>query len=170
MGSNEGITSLETALDVIRSLESRLEELNDISRKYEMEMESMVDNLTQELQETIASNSTLSQKVVDMEIRVDDLENDKNFLSNKNEILKLENDKLLESNILLNHEIHDLKQKFDHLQSTENQHLIPKRKCKPIKVSTNANTLSLQSMSQNSTVADLKLSKSTVISTTMPKG
>ena len=101
---------LETALQVIKSLEQQLDELEDAEKEYENEMEEVIENLKKEVVQKNQELSSNKKQIVDLEIRVDELETQNAVLLNRNENLQAENDQHLEKNVLLEHELAYMKE------------------------------------------------------------
>lgn len=112
--------SLDDALCVIRDLQSQIEELGSASHDYETELEGMIKKLELQVKEkdkviqSLKSNepSVCYQKqITSLEVQIDDLESENCALRSRLGALQSENDSVIEQNVLLQHEISDLKQK-----------------------------------------------------------
>lgn len=160
---------LSTALNVISALESQLKELETVSKDYESEMEQVIDKLRREYVEK--SDQCESQRIhtTELEIRVDELESENAFLSNKINFLQDENDRHLERNVLLEHELYDTREKLENVDHIDRKKKM-KRDKESLHVSTSGSTLLVMSRSHLTSNSDAKLNKSQVISTTSPKG
>ncbi|CCK71932.1 Ndl1p KNAG_0I01430 [Huiozyma naganishii CBS 8797] len=104
---------LPAALSLIRSLQSQLEEINAVSREYENEMEHVIQGLQNDINTLNDERDTQKRRMIELEIKVDDLENENSLLSSKLIDSNSQNDKLLERNVLLEHEVHDLQDYCD---------------------------------------------------------
>lgn len=161
---------MPTALKVISSLEDQLKELEFVSREYESEMEQVIDKLRKD---NLAKDSELENRkaiVTKLEIRVDELETEQSYLNNRIETLELENDREVERNVLLEHEIHDLRELSDNKnQPTDTNKRVKRNDNVPLRVSTVGSTLQILPCKNSfRDASNTQLTTSKVVSTTSP--
>ena len=180
---------LETALQIISSLETQLSELESATKEYENDLEQVISNLKSDLLESQQQNRCNKKQITELEIQVDELENENIQLRNKIETLQLESDRRLERNVLLEHELLDTKDALQRLkvnkeeatsgETRRNNRPLPSQTKKmklykdTIKVSTTCSTLYLQNMTKTNNTArnhcnipNTQITQSTVIATT----
>ncbi|CAI4035167.1 hypothetical protein SMKI_12G3120 [Saccharomyces mikatae IFO 1815] len=180
---------LETAIQIISSLETQLSELECATKEYENDLEQVISNLKKDLLESRKHNKCSKQQITGLEIQVDELENENIQLRNKIETLQLESDRRLERNVLLEHELVDTKDALQRLKVSKEEASggETKRNTRPpssqnkkmklfkdtIKVSTTCSTLYLQSITKNNNttrnhcnIPNTQITQSTVIATT----
>lgn len=109
----EKILDLPKALEIIRTLESQLAEINTVSKEYETEMEVVLHHLQSEVANLEQKNKEHHIKERNLEIKLEELESENDFLSQKLNNVLQQNDKLMENNILLEHEVIDLRKYTD---------------------------------------------------------
>ncbi|GAV54480.1 hypothetical protein ZYGR_0AM00180 [Zygosaccharomyces rouxii] len=160
---------LPTALNVISTLESQLKELEIMSKDYESEMEQVIDKLRRDYVEKCDQWESQRTHVTELEIRVDELESENAFLSNKVSFLQEENDRHLERNVLLEHELYDTKERLENIDHIDRKKKL-KRDNESLQVSTSGSTLLVMPRSHLTSNSDAKLNTSQVISTTSPRG
>ncbi|CUS21058.1 LAQU0S02e04896g1_1 [Lachancea quebecensis] len=112
--------SLDDAFQVIEDLQKQIEELEAASHEYETELEGVVKKLESQLNEKDAFIACLQQsqkptvnfkeRVTTLEIQVDELESENYALRSKLKALETENDTVIEQNVLLQHELADVRQ------------------------------------------------------------
>lgn len=158
---------LSTALNVISTLESQLKELETMSKDYESEMEQVIDKLRRDYIEKCNQWESQKTHVTELEIRVDELESENAFLSNKINFLQDENDRHLERNVLLEHELYDARERLENIDHIDRKKKV-KRSAEPLQVSTSGSTLLVMPRSHLTSNSDAKLNTSQVISTTSP--
>ncbi|CAI4046901.1 hypothetical protein N7582_003930 [Saccharomyces uvarum] len=179
---------LESAIQIISSLESQLNEIETATREYENDLEQVISNLKKELLESHTQHKSSKKQITGLEIQVDELENENIQLRNRIETLQLESDRRLERNVLLEHELLDTRDALQRLkvnkeettagETKRNTGPLPTQNKKmklfkdTIKVSTTCSTLYLQNMTKNNTVMhhcnipNTQITQSTVIATT----
>ena len=180
---------LETAIQIISSLETQLSELEGATKEYENDLEQVISKLKSDLLESQQQNKCNKKQITDLEIQVDELENENIQLRNKIETLQLESDRRLERNVLLEHELLDTKEALQKLrvskeeatsgETRRNTSSLPSQNKKmklfkdTIKVSTTSSTLYLQNMAKTNNAArshcnipNTHITQSTVIATT----
>ena len=81
---------LETAIQIISSLETQLSELEGATKEYENDLEQVISKLKCDLLESQQQNKCNKKQITDLEIQVDELENENIQLRNKIETLQLE--------------------------------------------------------------------------------
>lgn len=160
---------LPTALNVISTLESQLKELEIMSKDYESEVEQVIDKLRRDYVEKCDQWESQRTHVTELEIRVDELESENAFLSNKVSFLQEENDRHLERNVLLEHELYDTKERLENIDHIDRKKKL-KRDNESLQVSTSGSTLLVMPRSHLTSNSDAKLNTSQVISTTSPRG
>ncbi|CEP61697.1 Ndl1p LALA0_S03e08812g [Lachancea lanzarotensis] len=110
--------SLDEAHNLIASLEKQLEELEATSHDYEQELEGFIQKLQTDLNdkdETIKSlkrgdeHKEARERITALEIQTDELEEENRVLRSQFRTFKGENDRLMELNVLLEHEVADLR-------------------------------------------------------------
>ncbi|EJS42533.1 YLR254C [Saccharomyces arboricola H-6] len=181
---------LETAVQIISSLETQLSELETATKEYESDLEQVISNLRNEVLDCHKQGKRSKKQITGLEIQVDELENENAQLRNKIEALQLESDRRLERNVLLEHELVDTKDALQRLKVNKEEATgssEAKRNTGPlasqnkkiklfketIKVSTTCSTLYLQNMTKNSSavrshcnIPNTQITQSTVIATT----
>ncbi|GCE99310.1 hypothetical protein ZYGM_002944 [Zygosaccharomyces mellis] len=158
---------LSTALNVISTLELQLKELETMSKDYESEMEQVIDKLRRDYIEKCNQWESQKTHVTELEIRVDELESENAFLSNKINFLQDENDRHLERNVLLKHELYDAKERLENIDHIDRKKKV-KRSTESLQVSTSGSALLVIPRSHLTSNSDAKLNTSQVISTTSP--
>ncbi|CAR30909.1 hypothetical protein ZYGR_0P02130 [Zygosaccharomyces rouxii] len=156
---------LSTALNVISTLESQLKELETMSKDYESEMEQVIDKLRRDYVEKCDQWESQRTHVTELEIRVDELESENAFLSNKINFLEEENDRHLERNVLLEHELYDAKERLENVDHIDRKKKL-KRDSESLQVSTSGSSLLVMPRSHSTSNSNAKLNTSQVISTT----
>ncbi|CAI4046586.1 hypothetical protein SKDZ_12G2850 [Saccharomyces kudriavzevii ZP591] len=181
---------LETAVQIISSLEAQLSELEIASKEYENDLEQVISNLKNDLLESNKQNKCNKKQITELEIEVDELENENIQLRSKIETVQLESDRRLERNVLLEHELLDTRDALQRLrvnkeEATDDEAkrnngppLSQNKKIKlfkdTIKVSTTRSTLYLQNMTKcggnalmnHCNIPNTQITQSTVIATT----
>lgn len=104
---------LPKAIKLIKTLERQLDEVNTVSKEYENEMETVLKTLQKEMIKLQDMNEEYRINKRDLEIKVEELETENACLSQKVLGLAKKNDKLIEENILLEHELCDLRKYVD---------------------------------------------------------
>lgn len=159
---------LPTALRVISSLEGQLKELESFSREYESEMEQVIDKLRNDYVKVSEGMQGQKSAVTKLEIRIDELESENSYLINKVRALELENDRQLEQNVLLEHEMHDLQELLvNKAQPDINNKKLKLNNNEPLRVSTLGSSLLIAPRKSSlRNAANTQLTTSRVLSTT----
>ncbi|SCU97852.1 LAFA_0G13740g1_1 [Lachancea sp. 'fantastica'] len=190
----ERALTLDQAHDLIASLEKQLEELESTSHDYEQELERYIQKLQTDLKEKDESivllkqgeeNRETRERITVLEIQTDELEQENRVLRSQLRESKSENDRLMELNVLLEHELTDLRSmKSTDKHRTSSHHscetalevpkfLSPKKRhSNPIdflKVSTDQSSLRLSSHSTTGDVRATHVSSTKVVATTRHK-
>ncbi|CCK73511.1 Ndl1p NDAI_0G05280 [Naumovozyma dairenensis CBS 421] len=176
---------LASAKRVIKDLESQLEQIKELGEEYEIQLEQTIENLKEELINKESQIEGNKKRITALEIQVDDLENEKNVTNNKLQNCTVENDKLMEQNILLEHELSDLKELMHHLEvkkgssfkkaiRMENESQLNLMKAvdiiEPFQISTSGSGLHIKTLGRDSNnSARIQITNSTVLSTTSRK-
>ena len=169
---------LPKALKLIRTLETQLDEINMVSKEYESEMENVLHELQNEITKLEQVNKEYHITGRNLEIRVEELESENSYLSQKLMNVMTQNDKLMEHNVLLEHEVYDLRKYGDcaSLKSISSDKSSPSSFCSTssMTVSTKGSSLLIKPIlvdnkdNQNGLIPTIKLSQSTVMTTTAP--
>ncbi|KAM3159998.1 hypothetical protein ACU8KH_06101 [Lachancea thermotolerans] len=185
--------SLDDAFQIIEDLQKQIEELEAASHEYETELEGVVKKLESQLNEKDAFIASLQQaqmptggfkeRLTVLEIQVDELESENYALRSRLKLLEAENDSVIERNVLLQHELADVRQgtkpsietpKADSLINVSNP---PNRTCSThssrssnaLKVSSNQNSLRVSPRNARADTSATHLSSTSVVSTTSYK-
>lgn len=171
---SEQAIELSQALEVISTLEQQLEALETTSREYENELEVVIEKLKQEL---LSKNDEIQKlkdqvthppredQVTSLEILVDELEIENNSLKAQVGALQQDNDRSLEQNVMLKHEINDLREALQRIPKDDkiekNLH-----HSSSMRVTTKGPTLRVTSMTKQNGDKKTHLSSATVMATT----
>lgn len=169
---------LPKALKLIKTLETQLDEINMVSKEYENEMENVLHRLQNEIHKIEQVNKKYHITGRNLEIRVEELESENAYLSQKIMNMMTQNDKLMEHNILLEHEVHDLRKYIDcdslKSMSSEKSSVSSFCSANSMTVSTKGSSLLIKPIlgknngNVNGLIPTIKLSQSTVMTTTAP--
>lgn len=169
---------LPRAIKLIKTLEKQLEEVNVVSKEYENEMENVLKTLQTELSKLQEINKEYQINKRNLEIRVEELETENACLIHKTKTLTKNNDKLLEENILLEHEVCDLRKYIDsnplHSIYSDKSSKSSIYSRNSLTVSTNGSSLIVKPLCKNSygnemgPTPTIKESHSIVVATTIP--
>lgn len=169
---------LPKAIKLIKTLERQLEEINIVSKEYEIEMENVLKTLQKEITRLEETNKECRRNKRNLEIKVEELETENACLAQKVKSLTQKNDKILEENILLEHEVCDLRKYIDSssLNSVFSDKSSKSSICSrnSLTVSTNGSSLIVKPVFKNSYGKEIGLTPTTkeshsmVMATTVP--
>lgn len=168
---------LPKALKLIKTLQSQLEEVNMVSKEYESEMENVIDRLQLEVSHLNRERKNDRLLKRNLEIKMEEMESENSYLSQKLLNITSQNDKLMENNILLEHEVNDLRKRVDYdcLKSLASDKSSPSSLCSTssMAVSTSGSSLLIKPIISNSkdtnqtgVIPTIQVSHSTVMTTT----
>ncbi|SCU90641.1 LAME_0E09428g1_1 [Lachancea meyersii CBS 8951] len=190
---------LEDAHNLIAILQKQLDELGKTSHEYEQELEEVIQKLESELIEKDdkilrmqrgEARKDANEQITTLEIQADELEAENRILRSQLKESKAENDRLVEQNVLLEHELTDLRclrqsavdetnKKYSERQpnlheAADIEEELPRtskspNNCDVFKVSTNQSSLRLSSHKTSAALRATYLSSTSVVATTRHK-